>query len=146
MHLYDTLPEFERAAYLLNGKVRKNDMDGSRPTLVHFWAVSCRLCKEAMPIVQAIRDKHEGKLTVLAIHMPASEADLNVEQVKETAVALNITEPLFIDNHHELADAFNNRYIPAYYVFDKFGKLRHYQIGDSGTDLLERRIDRVLAE
>ncbi|KYD29753.1 hypothetical protein B4110_1323 [Parageobacillus toebii] len=43
-------------------------------------------------------------------------------------------------------DAFENQYVPAYYVFDAEGKLRHFQAGGSGMKLLEKRVNRVLEE
>lgn len=31
---------------------------GEKPTLIHFWSVSCHLCKEAMPEVNKLRDEY----------------------------------------------------------------------------------------
>ncbi|MBB3868056.1 Uri superfamily endonuclease [Parageobacillus toebii NBRC 107807] len=41
---------------------------------------------------------------------------------------------------------FENQYVPAYYVFDAEGKLRHFQAGGSGMKMLEKRVNRVLEE
>ena len=46
----------------------------------------------------------------------------------------------------KLTDAFDNQYVPAYYVFDKAGQLRHFQAGGSGMKMLEKRVNRVLDE
>ncbi|KFM99351.1 thiol-disulfide oxidoreductase ykuV domain protein [Bacillus clarus] len=41
-----------------------------------------------------------------------------------------ITQPILVDNQHKITDAFENQYVPAYYVFDKTGVLRHFQAGE----------------
>ena len=46
----------------------------------------------------------------------------------------------------KLTDAFDNQHVPAYYVFDKDGQLRHFQAGGSGMKMLEKRVNRVLDE
>ncbi|GAA3322021.1 hypothetical protein GCM10020331_040240 [Ectobacillus funiculus] len=43
-------------------------------------------------------------------------------------------------------DAFDNKYVLAYYVFEKTGVLRHFQAGGSGMEMLRKRLGRVLNE
>ncbi|RFU71098.1 TlpA family protein disulfide reductase [Peribacillus saganii] len=146
MKLRDQMPELQGATDWLNGQVTKEELVGERPTLIHFWSVSCYLCKEAMPQVNEFRDKYQGKLNVVAVHMPRSEDDLNMDDIKKTAEEHGISQPIFVDNELKLNDAFENQYVPAYYVFDKEGKLRHFQAGGSGMKMLEKRVNRVLDE
>ena len=144
MKIRDEMPELEGATTWLNGEVTKHILIGDKPTFIHFWSVSCSLCKEAMPKINAVRDLYKDELNVIAVHLPRSEADLDVEQVKKVADRYHITQPIFIDHKHKLTDAFNNEYVPAYYIFDKNGKLRHYQAGGSGLKLLTKRLQRVI--
>lgn len=146
MKLREPMPELEGATEWLNGQLSKSELIGERPTLIHFWSVSCYLCKEAMPQVNQFRDEYKDKLNVLAVHMPRSEEDLNLEEIKKVAQEHGITQPIFVDSEHKLADSFENQYVPAYYVFDKEGKLRHFQAGGSGMKMLEKRVNRVLDE
>lgn len=143
MKLRTPMPELDGATEWLNGVRTRADLVGDRPTLVHFWSVSCRLCKDTMPQISAIRDRYWDRLNVVAVHMPRSEDDTDMEKIKETAVAHDITQPVYVDGAKQLTAAFGNRYVPAYYVFDKDGKLRHYQAGDSGMKMLEARISRL---
>jgi thiol-disulfide isomerase/thioredoxin len=118
------------------------------PTLVHFWAVSCGICKDNMPRVNEWRDgRREEGLRVIAVHMPRYEADTNVEDVREAIAKYNITEPCAIDNMHRLREAFKNDqgYVPAYYLFDAEGKLRCFAAGERGLDMLSSALERVLA-
>lgn len=119
-----------------------------QPTLVHFWSVSCGICKENMPRVAEWRDDlRERGLRVIAVHMPRYEADTDVEAVREAIATNTITEPCAIDNEHKLRDAFQNDqgYVPAYYLFDGEGKLRSFAAGERGLDLLKSTLERVLA-
>lgn len=146
MRLRTPMPELDGATVWLNKEVTRDELIGEKPTLIHFWSVSCHLCKEAMPQVNAFRDQYKDRLNVVAVHMPRSEDDLDVEKVKEVAKEYNITQPIAVDNQHKITDAFENKYVPAYYVFDKEGKLRHFQAGESGMQLLTKRVNRVLEE
>ncbi len=126
----------------------EEDVKG-RPTLVHFWAVSCGICKENMPRVAEWRDgRSDQGLRVIAVHMPRYEADTNVEAVREAIATYNITEPCAIDNQHKLRHAFQNDqgYVPAYYLFDAEGKLKSFAAGERGFTMVTAALDRMLAK
>ncbi|MEW9677480.1 redoxin domain-containing protein [Lentibacillus sp. L22] len=145
MKLRDQMPELEGATTWFNSDpIQKDELIGNKPTLIHFWSVSCGLCKEAMPNVNEFRDEYKDDLNVIAVHMPRSEKDLDLDQIKEVADEHHITQPIFVDNEHKLTDAFENQYVPAYYVFDEEGKLRHFQAGGGGMKMLRKRVNRVL--
>ena len=119
-----------------------------QPTIVHFWSVSCGICKENLPRIAEWRDeRREQGLRVIAVHMPRYEADTDVEAVRDAVAAYKISEPCAIDNEHKLRDAFQNDqgYVPAYYLFDADGKLRSFAAGERGLDLLKATLDRILA-
>lgn len=144
--LREAMPSLEGATIWLNQEVSREDVVGHIPTLIHFWSISCGLCKEAMPNINEFRDQYKNRLNVIAVHMPRSEQDLNLAEIENTAREHNIVQPIYVDNDHKLTDAFQNKYVPAYYVFDKDGKLRHYQAGGGGMKMLTKRVNRVLDE
>ncbi|MFD1735631.1 TlpA disulfide reductase family protein [Bacillus salitolerans] len=146
MKLREQMPPLEGATAWINGEVTKEQLIGEKPTLIHFWSVSCYLCKEAMPDINLFRDNYRDRLNVIAVHMPRSEEDLDIEKIKDVANEHDITQPIFVDSEHKLTDAFQNEYVPAYYVFDRDGNLRHFQAGGSGMKMLTKRVDRVLNE
>lgn len=147
MKLRDQMPELEGATKWFNSlTINRSDLIGNKPTLIHFWSVSCGTCKEAMPNVNEFRDEYKNDLNVIAVHMPRSEKDLDLEQIKTVAKEHDISQPIFVDNKHTLTDAFDNKYVPAYYVFDSEGKLRHFQAGGGGMKMLRKRVNRVLGE
>lgn len=146
MKLRQQMPELTGAKAWINREVTKEQLVGGKPALIHFWSASCPMCKEAMPEVNGFRDKYKDQLNVVAVHMPRSEGDLDLEKIKETAAEHDISQPIYVDSDHTLTEAFENEYVPAYYVFDKSGQLRHFQAGGSGMKMLEKRVSRVLSE
>lgn len=146
MKLREIMPELVGETAWLNGKKTKSELVGEKPTLIHFWSVSCHMCKEAMPDVNDFRDRFREDLNVIAVHIPRSEADLDMDLITASAEEHDIKQPIFVDNEMKLTDAFGNEHVPAYYVFDKDGQLRHFQAGGSGMKMLEKRVNRVLDE
>ncbi len=117
------------------------------PTLVHFWSLSCGICKDNLPRIAQWRDElKERGLRVIAVHMPRYEADTDIEAARAAIATYQITEPCAVDNDHKLKDAFQNDqgFVPAYYLFDGQGKLRSFAAGERGLDLLKSTLDRVM--
>ncbi|WP_339145530.1 MULTISPECIES: redoxin domain-containing protein [unclassified Sutcliffiella] len=143
MKLREQMPDLTGATEWINEEVTKDELVG-KATLIHFWSVSCHLCKEAMPEINELRDEYDDELNVIAVHMPRSEDDLDIGVIRSMAMGHDITQPIFVDSEHKLTEAFENKYVPAYYVFDEEGNLRHFQAGGSGMKMLKKRINRVL--
>ena len=150
MRIGTEMPSLEGATEWFGGaQAHAEELVRGKPTLVHFWSLSCGICKENLPRVAAWREerKDEG-FRVIAVHMPRYEADTDVEAVRNAIAAYGITEPVAVDNLHKLRDAFKNEqgYVPAYYLFDAEGKLRSFAAGERGLDMLAAAVDRVLAQ
>jgi thiol-disulfide isomerase/thioredoxin len=143
------MPSLEGATEWISGSA--DDASSSvkgQPTLIHFWSISCGICKENMPRVSEWRDKYKDEgLRVVAVHMPRYPADQDIEAVREAIDKYNITEACAIDNDHKLRDAFQNEqgYVPAYYLYDAEGKLRSFAAGERGLDMIFSAMNRTLA-
>jgi thiol-disulfide isomerase/thioredoxin len=149
MRIGTEMPGFEGATewHKADADEALNQAKG-HPTLVHFWSVSCGICKDNMPRVSEWRDKYKDEgLRVIAVHMPRYPSDTDMEAVREAITKFNIIEPCAIDNEHKLRDAFHNEqgFVPAYYLFDAEGKLRSFAAGERGLDMLHSAMNRVLA-
>lgn len=118
------------------------------PVLVHFWSVSCGICKDNMPRVAEWRDRCAAEgLRVIAVHMPRYEADTDTEAVRDAITKYDIKEPCAVDNEHKLREAFQNDqgYVPAYYLFDAEGKLKCFAAGERGLNMITPALERLLA-
>lgn len=108
--------------------------------------MSCHICHERMPALHALRERYAPRgLRLVAIHMPRQESDTDVAAVREEVRALGIVDPCAIDNEHALADAFENRFLPAFFLFDCEGRLRSRAAGDAGIGMLEGALAKEFA-
>lgn len=144
MKLRSQMPELTGETEWLNGKVERAGLIGKKPTIIHFWSVSCHDCKESLPLFSQLREKYLDRVNFVSIHMPRSKEDTDISKVKRAAKKYKITQPIFIDNKMTLTDTFDNQYVPSYYLFDQKGVLRHYQAGGSGMKMLEKRVLKIL--
>lgn len=144
LRLRTEMPEIKGITEWVNGEVTNEDLKGS-PVLVHFWSISCGLCKESLPDINQMREEFP-QLKVVGVHMPRSEKDTDVDAVKETIVKYELKHPQGIDNQHSVVDAFENQYVPAFYLFDADGLLRHRSAGEKALSMLKKPLERVLGE
>jgi thiol-disulfide isomerase/thioredoxin len=119
-----------------------------KPVLVHFWAVSCGICKDKMPQLHDLKAKYGALgLNTIAVHMPRYEADTDLDKVSEAITANGIDEPTAVDSLHKLKDAFQNEqgWVPVYYLFDAEGKLKTRAAGEFGISVLTTALDKMFA-
>ncbi len=145
MRLRTELPAFAGVTEWINGEAQREALQG-KPVLVHFWAVSCYLCKESLPMINIWRDTfgEQYNLQIVGVHMPRSEKDLDIASAKAIVNEYELTHPVIIDNDHAVAEAFQNEYVPAFYLFDENHQLRHFQAGEKGLKMVEQRLHKIL--
>ena len=145
MKLRAPMPLLDGANWL-DGNVMTKDMLAGRPTFFHFWSVSCNLCKDGLDTIGLLVDQYAADLNVIAVHMPRTKEDMILRNVKAVADHYMMRHPLIVDNDFLITDRFNNRYVPAYYLFDEKGELRHHQSGGAALRMVEKRIQRLIGE
>lgn len=144
LRLKTSLPSFEGATEWLNAKPDISSIQGN-PLLVYFWAVSCHICHQNMPKLMAWRERYVTKgLEMISIHCPRMKTDTNVEKVRQAIAKNGITEPCGIDNLHKIKKAFDNELWPAYFLFDRDGKLKCRAAGNAGVTIIEPAIEKML--
>ncbi|MBA4494837.1 TlpA family protein disulfide reductase [Paenactinomyces guangxiensis] len=144
LRLRTEMPELKGITEWVNGEAAKEDFK-DKPVLVHFWSISCGMCKESLPDINKMRLEYP-QLQFVGIHMPRSEKDTDVDAVKEAIVKYELKHPQGIDNQHNVVDAFENEYVPAFYLFDKNGVLRHRSAGEKALSMLKKPLERVMGE
>lgn len=145
MRLREQMPELQGVTEWVNGEVDKAQLQG-QPVLVHFWAVSCYMCKESLPLLNEWRDKYgeQYNLKLVGIHMPRSEKDTDLDTVKATIQQYEMKHPIAVDNNHAVTDSFQNEFVPAYYLFDAEGQMRFYGAGEKAIGMVEQRLHKIL--
>ena len=142
------MPTLEGATEWFNATAAHAEAEArGHPTLVHFWSISCEVCKQIMPRIAEWRDTHERNgLRVIAVHVPQNEEDKDAEAVREAIALLNITEPCAVDNEYKLRAVFQNEQdeLPALYLFDAEGKLRGFAAGERAQETLTPTLDQLL--
>lgn len=138
------MPALNGGTESYNAPVDQGALQG-KPTLVHFWAVSCHICHEVMPELIAQRDKWAAQgLQVVGIHMPKEEGDLDQAKVQKDLAQYGINHPVLVDNQHAITEAFQNQFVPAFFLFDKDGNLFFRAAGDKGLANLGPKLEALL--
>ena len=149
MRIGDAMPPLDGATTWFNGSQEDvlEHVKG-KPVLVHFWAVSCGICKDKMPALNELKKKYGALgMQTIAVHMPRYEADTDLDTVNEAMKANKIEETVAIDSLHKLKDAFQNEqgWVPVYYLFDAEGKLKTRAAGEFGIGVLTTALDKMFA-
>jgi thioredoxin-like negative regulator of GroEL len=141
------LPSFEGATSWVNGAAKPQELRGF-PVVVSFWSKSCYECHETAERFARWRDRYADRgVAFVAVHQPRSEDELDVDSVTKDALEeMQLTQPVAIDNAHAIVDRFANRFVPAFYVFNRKHELRHFQAGGKEFERIEAAIERVLDE
>jgi thiol-disulfide isomerase/thioredoxin len=149
MKIGDAMPSLEGATSWINGSLEDTVKDAKgKATLVHFWAVSCGICKDKMPQLQELIAKYEPLgLQALAVHMPRYETDTDLDTVNQAINDNRIIEPTAVDSLHKLKDAFQNEqgWVPVYYLFDANGKLKTRAAGEFGVTVLQTALEKMFS-
>ena len=149
MRIGDAMPPLDGATTWFNGS-REDVLKHTKgkPVLVHFWAVSCGICKDKMPALNELKKKYGALgMQTIAVHMPRYEADTDLDTVNEAMEANHIDEVVAVDSLHKLKDAFQNEqgWVPVYYLFDAEGKLKTRSAGEFGIGVLTTALDKMFA-
>jgi len=139
------MPSLAGATTWLGREPAPEDLRG-RPVVVHFWAMSCHLCKEQVPLLRAIEDRFASRgVSFVSIHMPRQESDTVLPDIVEAVRDMGMREPVAVDGDHALGDRFETGGIwPMYFLFDAEGKLRSRSGGAAGLGVVESALERLV--
>ena len=141
------LPSLEGGTDWFNSKPITLDELKGHTVIIHFWSISCGICKESLPDVERWIENYGPKgLKLVSVHMPRQESDTNVESVTACIAEYEIKQPVVVDNYHTITDAFENKYVPAYYVFDTDLKMRHFSAGEKAIKMVDPVLERLLGK
>ena len=115
---------------LLSGDTMKLAGQRGKPVLINFWATWCGPCREEMPAMERLYNKHRARGFVLL----AVSVDTNAELVKPFLQHHKLTFPVTLDAKMDLANAYGVRALPASFVIDRNGYLTALALGPRAWD------------
>jgi thiol-disulfide isomerase/thioredoxin len=90
-----------------------------RAVLLNFWASWCEPCKEEMPSLQALADRHADRLVVLTINLKESP-----EAIARFVHSSGLRLPVVRDADGSLARAWGVRIYPSTVLIESKGRVR----------------------
>ena len=114
MRIGTEMPRLEGATEWIGGTQVHAEMEAKgHPTLVHFWSMSCGMCKENMPRIAEWREGLKNtRARVLAVHMPRYET-IQTSRVLGCYCILN-HRAVRDRQRAQTKDAFRTIYVPAW--------------------------------
>lgn len=144
MEIGDKLPNLESNRIILNKNSESKVINDGMPTFIHFWSFSCHICKQTLEEINLLRAKFMSDLNIISIHMPRSEQELQINLVKEHVELNHIKHITIVDNQYTVADLFQNKFIPSFYLFNKNNELVYIHAGELDILSLENKINELL--
>jgi peroxiredoxin len=111
----------------LDGRtVRLSDLRGNKAVLLNFWATWCAPCRLEMPTMEkAYQEYRGGDLEILAVNLDAGSNSV----VKNFMSELKLSYPALLDPEMEVLRLYRQFSIPATFLIDKQGIVRHRELG-----------------
>jgi thiol-disulfide isomerase/thioredoxin len=144
-------PNFKSATGWINGtQDRPVELVALRGkvVLVDFWTYSCINCIRTFPYLRAWDDHYggEGGLQIVGVHSPEFRFERDKDNVRDATQKYGLDWPTALDNDFGIWGAYNNRYWPAKYLVDQYGRIRHSHFGEGGYRETEEQIRILLAQ
>lgn len=93
-----------------------------QPTLVHFWATWCPVCRAEQGLIEALSKDYPNTITVAM----QSGNDAAVSQfMREQSLSF----PVINDTGGKISQAWGVRGVPASFIVDAAGQIRFVEIG-----------------
>ena len=118
-----------------------NDFKG-KPILLNFWASWCGPCRYEMPYMQDIYEEWpDNELVLMTINLGDSPA-----KVQEFLQTSNLSLPVLLDSHNEVAKQYAIQYLPTTFFIDKDGVIQEKIVGAfQNKAQIETNLSKIIA-
>ena len=125
----------------------QEQLEAGNVVLIDFWTYSCINCVRTLPYLRSWHEKYADRgLVILGVHRPEFKFEESAENVAAAIERLDVPWPVAQDNNSRTWRAFNNRFWPAKFLFDKTGRVVYDHIGEGRYTETERAIRKALTE
>jgi len=109
-------------------RVRLSDFRGKKAIFLNFWATWCPPCRLEMPTMEKAYQEYKSRgLEVLAVSIDAGQKSV----VKNFLQEFKLTFPALLDSDMEVLRLYRIFSLPATFLIDKQGIIRHRELGYS---------------
>ena len=106
--------------------VRLSDFRGKKAIFLNFWATWCVPCRLEMPTMEKAYQEYKSRgLEILAVSLDAGSNSV----VKNFMQELKLNFPVLLDPDMEVLRLYRMVGIPASFLIDKQGIVRHREVG-----------------
>ncbi|MEH6582779.1 MAG: TlpA disulfide reductase family protein [Halioglobus sp.] len=126
-----------------SGELSLEDFKGD-VVYLSFWASWCQPCRQEMPYLKQLWQRHEGEgFQVLAINVESDSA-----LAKEFAEQFEMTFPVLWDPERTVSSQYRVPGFPTHYIIDRSGRIRYSGLGFNLADVgaLGQEVETLLAE
>ncbi len=111
-----------------------------KPTLINFWATWCPPCRQELPDLQAIYDKHGDDINFVAVDVKESQST-----VASFAERLNLTFPIVLDTNGAVSNQqYQVRGLPTTLFLNPQGIVATRHVGPLNQARIERYLTPLL--
>ena len=148
--LAESMPDFVGITGWMNTPneepLTKEDLEG-KVVLVDFWTYSCINCIRTQPVLKGWWETYKDDgLVIVGVHTPEFAFEKDPNNVRSAVERAGLEYPIALDPDYKTWRAYNNRFWPAGYFFDRQGRLRFTHFGEGEYETQEEVIRALLAE
>ena len=122
---------------LVDGDSHSFANDQGKLTLINYWAIWCTPCREEIPELNHLAEKHADKLTILGVNYDNVQGEKLLTQLDQ----LGIEFPSLQSDPRAIWDIERASVLPETLVINSNGELIHRLIGPQTVESLEALID-----
>ena len=130
-------PDF--TATTLSGETLTLSALRGRPVVLNFWATWCGPCRSEIPHFEAIWTERAGVVMIIGVDVNESPG-----QVAAFAEQFNMTYPIPLDPHAQVASLYHVLAFPTTFLIDAQGVIREITFGAVNRAALDSRLANLL--
>jgi hypothetical protein len=139
-------PKLHPSLEWLNADPQAIEGHRGRVIALVFWNAGSVYCHNLIDQVGKLRARHPTALTVLGIHVPRFDAEIDGRAVLKAANRLEVQFPVANDRHWIAWQHYQVEHWPTVALIDTRGQLRSMHFGDDQQAALETAIAELLDE
>jgi len=109
------------------------------PVVLRFWADWCKFCEPEMKLIDAVRQRHDGRFAILAVNAGQDKATVEAFMKK-----LGVGYPSALDESSRIAKTYGVVGLPTTFLIDGQGIVRGKIVGETDEVMFERHVQALL--